>query len=133
MPRALPVATLGDPDPQERVLQRGPGSGQIHGIWAGRALERPLGLAPGFLRLLEIDLAGHVGGLGHHHDLVRPDLQEPADDRERLLGPALADAQLADPEHRHERRMVRQHPQLALDPGQVDGIHGVRIRRAAPG
>ena len=77
-------------------------------------LERPLGLASRLLRLLEVDLAGQVRRLGHDDDLVGPDLEEPADDRERLLGAALADPQLADAEHRHQRRMVRQDAELAL-------------------
>ena len=50
------------------------------------ALERPFRLAASLLRLLEVDLARHVRRLGHHDDPVRPDLQEAADDGERLLG-----------------------------------------------
>jgi hypothetical protein len=45
-------------------------------------LERLLRLAPGLLRLLEVDLARHVRGLGEHDDLVRADLEEAADDGE---------------------------------------------------
>ena len=75
----------------------GPGGGQV-GAFVEARLERPLGLAPRLLRPLEVDLAGHVGRLGHDHDLVRPDLQEAAGDGEDLLGAALADAQLADAE-----------------------------------
>ena len=90
-------------------------------------LERALGLAAGLLGLLEVDLAGHVGRLGHDHDLVGPDLEEPADDGERLLRATLADAQLADAERRDERRVVGQDAELALRPGQLDRVDRVRV------
>ena len=116
VPRTLAVSPLGDADPEEGLLERGARRGQVDRIGLDGPLERTLGLAPGLLRPLEVDLARQVGRLGHHHDPVRSHLEEAADDRERLLRPALADAQLPDAEHRHERRVVRQHPELTLDP-----------------
>ncbi len=91
--------------------------------------ERPFRLAAGFLRLLEIDLAGHVGGLGHHDDLVRADLDEAAHDRERLLRPTLANAKFAHAERRHKRGVVRKDAHLALGPRQDHGIDLVGIRQ----
>ena len=72
----------------------GAGGGQV-GALVVAGLERPLRLTARLLRLLEVDLRREVGRLGHHDDLVGPDLEEPADDREALLGAALADPQLA--------------------------------------
>src|SRR5687768_3276315 len=73
--RAFSVPPLGNADAQQRTLQRRPRSGEV-----GRLFETfgqgPLGLASGFHRLFDVDLGRHVGRLGHHHDLVRPDLQE---------------------------------------------------------
>ena len=66
------------------MLERGAGRGEV-GALDVAALERLLGLAARLLRLLEVDLGRHVGRLGHHDDLVGPDLEEAADDRERLL------------------------------------------------
>ena len=91
-----------------------------------RARARPRVGLPG---PLEVDLAGHVGRLGHDHDLVRADLEEPADDGEALLRPALADAQLADAEHADQRGVAGQDAQLALDAGQLHRIDGVRVRQ----
>ena len=127
--RALAVPPLGDPDAQQRLLELGARGGQV-GAFAVARLEGPLGLAPRLLGLLEVDLARQVGRLGHDHDLVGPDLEEPADDRERLLGAALADAQLADAEHRHQRRVVRQDAELALDARDVDRIDLVLVDEA---
>ena len=89
--RTLAVAPLGDTDPEQRRLELRPGGRQV-GALDVAALERLLGLAARLLGLLEVDLGRHVGRLGHHDDLVRPDLEEAADDRERLLLAALADA-----------------------------------------
>ena len=100
---------------------------EVDGIGRAGRLERPFRLASGFLRLLEVDVAREVGRLRHHHDPIRPDLQEPAHDRERLLRPALPDPKLADPEHRNQRGMVGQHPKLALTPRQLHRIDSVRI------
>src|SRR5688500_8252929 len=50
-PRALPVASLGDADPEERLLQGGPGGRQV-GAFAVPRFEGPLCLAPSLLRLL---------------------------------------------------------------------------------
>ena len=126
VPRTLAVAPFGDA-----------GSGGARLQWARAAARSAASVAPpssarsasrrascAFSRSIS---AGHVGRLGHHHDLVRPDLEEAADDRERLLRAALADAQLADAEHRHERRVVRQHPELALDARQDDRVDRVRV------
>src|SRR5262249_1180378 len=129
MSRPFAMTTFGDADAQQRLLELGARAGQVDGVGAG-SLERPFRLAPRLLRPLEVDLARHVGRLGHHDDAVGPDLEEPADDRERLLAAALADAQLPDAEHRDERRMVRQHPELALRAGQLDRIDRVRVGQA---
>src|SRR4051794_40664634 len=91
-------------------------------------LEGAFRFATCLLRLLEIDLGRHVGGLRHHDDLVRPDLHEAADDGERFLLALAADAQLADAEGRQERRVVRQHPELAVAAGQHDGVDGLAVR-----
>src|SRR5262245_27303616 len=117
--RTFPVTPLRDTDAQQCLLERGASRGQV-GALVIPGLERALRLATRLLGLLEIDLAGHVGGLRHHDDAIRADLQEAADDRERLLAAALADAQLPDAEHRHERSVVRQHPELALGAWQLD-------------
>ena len=69
-----------------------------------------------------------VRGLRHHDDLVRPHLQEPARDREQLLLAALPDGQLPDPEQAHQRRVVRQDPELAVDPGHEDHVDIVLVR-----
>src|SRR4029079_7716543 len=53
-----------------------------------------------------------------------------ADDRERLLLAALPDQQLADPEDRDERRVVRQGAELALDAGQLDAVDLVAVGQA---
>src|SRR5689334_8478335 len=109
---AFAMAPLRDADAQQRLLERGTRRREV-GALVIAGLERPFRLAPRFLGLLEVDLARHVGRLGHHDDPVRADLQEAADDRERLLAATLADPQLADAEHRHERRVMRQHAELA--------------------
>src|SRR5581483_4408088 len=51
-PRALAVASLGDPDPQQGLLEGGPGGGQVGGLVVA-GLERLLGLAPCLLGPLE--------------------------------------------------------------------------------
>ena len=94
--------------------------------------ERLLRLAAGLLGLLEVDLRRHVGRLGHHHDLVRPNLEEAAGDGEELLLAAAPDAQLADAERRQQRRVVGQDAQLALDPGTDDGVDLLPRRPAVP-
>src|SRR6266404_5662798 len=111
MPRTLPVATLRNPFAEERRLESSPGCGQV-GALVVAGFERLLGLATRLLGLLEIDLRGHVGGLGQHDDLRRQDLEEAADDRERLLCAALADPQLANTESRDERGVVGQDAEL---------------------
>src|SRR4249920_414618 len=94
VPGPLAVSPLGDADPEEGGLERGPGSGQVDRVGLRGALDGAFGIAPGFLGALEVDLAGHVGRLGHHDDAIRANLEEAAGDRERLLLPTLADAQL---------------------------------------
>ena len=85
----------------------------------------------GLLGGLEVDLRRQVGGLGHDHDLVGPDLEEAAGDGEGLLLAALADAQLAHAERRQQRGMVRQDAELALDARADDGSPRRPRRRAA--
>src|SRR5690349_2628826 len=74
-PRALAPSPLGDTDAQERTLHRRPGTGKV-GRLGEALLERSLGLTPRSLGCLEVDLRGQVGGLGHHDDLVRANLDE---------------------------------------------------------
>src|SRR6185295_15277458 len=116
---SLVLPALRHADAQQGLLQRRARDGEVRALLVA-GLERLLGLAPGLLGLLEIDLGRHVRGLGHHHDLVRPDLHEAADDGERFLVAAAADAQLADAQRRQERRVVGQHAQLAVRAGQHD-------------
>ena len=113
MARTLAVPPFGDADPERGLLEWRAGGARSAPSWIA-GLERALGLTSGLLGLLEVDLAGHVGCLGHDDDPVGPDLEEPADDRERLLDAALAEPQLADAERRYQRRMVRQDAELAL-------------------
>src|SRR3989442_9024647 len=80
-PRTLPMATLRDPDPEQGLLEGGPGDGQV-GALVVAALERPLRLPPGLAGRLQADFRGEVGGLGHDDDLVRPNLDEAAEDGE---------------------------------------------------
>src|SRR5258706_2644033 len=127
--RTLAMPALGDADPEEGRLERGPGSGEVGGLDEA-GLDGLLGLAPGLLGLLEVDLGGHVRGLGHDDDPVRPYLEEPADDRERLLLPALPVAELAGPEGGQERRVVGQHAELALASGQDHRVDLVRVGEA---
>ena len=129
MPRALAVATLRKPLPEERLLEGGAGHRQV-GTLVVTGLERLLSLAACLLGLLEIDLGGHVRRLGEDDHLRRQDLEEAADDRERLLGAALADPQLANTERRDERGVVRQDAELALDPRQLHGVDLVRVGEA---
>ena len=126
MTGALAVTTFCDPDAKERLLEGGPGSRQVDTLVVAR-FERSLGLASCLLCLLEVDLAGHVGRLGQDDDLVRSDLQEPADDGERLLDTILAEPQLPDTERRDERRMMRQDAELSLGAGHLDRVDGVRV------
>ena len=127
-PRPFAVSTLRDPDPQQGLLEMRPSRRQVDGIRRSSPLERPLRLTPSFLRLLEIDVAGQVGRLGHHHDPIRPNLQEPAHDRERLLLPHPSGSATPRPRASKRGGMVRQDPQLPLDTRKVHGIHRVRIR-----
>src|SRR5659263_471621 len=94
--RTFPMSTLGDAYPEQGCLERRSGGGEV-GAFDVAALEHLLGPAARLLGLLEVDLRRHVGGLGHHHDLVRQHLEEAADDRERLLVVALSQPQLARP------------------------------------
>jgi hypothetical protein len=130
VPGAFAVSTLGDADPEEGVLEGGAGGGEVDIIGLGGTFEGPFRFAPGFLGALEIDLARHVGRFRHDHDPIGPDLEEAADDRERLDLSALADAQFADAQHRDERRVVRQHAELALDSRELDRIDRIGIRQS---
>src|SRR6476659_727784 len=133
VPRPFAVSALRDADPEECLLELGSGGGQVDGVRRRGSLESAFRLAAGFLGHLEVDLACQVRGLGHHDDAVRPDLEEPAGDRERLLRAALPDPQLPDAEHRDEGRVMRQDPELAFDAGELDRIDRVRIRQALRG
>ena len=91
---------------------------QVGGL--GEALgQRLLGLAPRLLGRFEVDLGGHVRGLGHHHHLVGAHLHEPAGDGEVLLLPTLADLQLAEAERRDQWRVVGRMPSSPSVPGQI--------------
>ena len=114
MPWAFTMASLSNPDPEEGMLELSAGGGQVDRVGRG-TLERPFRLAPRLLGPLEVDLTGHVGRLGHDHDLVRPNLQEAAGDGEELFLATTPNAQLPEPERRQQRRMVRQHPELPLN------------------
>jgi hypothetical protein len=92
---AFVLTPLGKTDAQERGLQLGARGGQV-GALLVPGLERALGLTASLLGLLEVDLGRHVGGLGHHDDLVRPHLDEATGDGEQLLLAALADHELPD-------------------------------------
>src|SRR2546423_2224164 len=118
---SLMTTALGDADAEQRLLERGARRGQVRWLVVAR-FERPFGLAARLLGALEIDLGGHVRHLGHHDDLVRPDLDEATRDGEVLLAAARPDPQLADAEHRHERGVVGQDPQLALATRDLDGV-----------
>src|SRR5581483_12157289 len=114
--RARAAADFSDAQPDEGALQRGLRGRQVFPGLAplereARPLARPLGT-------LDVDLLGVLGGIGEDHDVVVEDLEEAAGDGERdLLGAALED-QLAGRERRHERRMTREHGELALDAGR---------------
>ena len=107
------MAAFGDADVQQGRCSAARAAARSAGSW--KPARAPLGLATRLLGLLEVDLGGQVGRLGHHHDLVGPDLEEAAGDGERFLVAALADAQLAHAQRGQQRRVVGQDAQLALD------------------
>jgi hypothetical protein len=128
LPGTFAVApAFGDLDAQERTLQGSSSSSQVGGL-LGALGKRALGFASRLLRFLHVDLGGHVRGLGHDHDLVGRHLEEPAGNREVLFLAALPDAQFANSERADEGRVVRQDPELALDPGAIDGVDLARER-----
>ena len=75
------MTSLGDADAQEGRLQGGPGGRQVGGL-VEPGFQCSLRFATGLLGLLQVDLASQIGGLRHHHDLVRSDLDEPTRDGE---------------------------------------------------
>ncbi len=75
------MSPLRDADPQQGLLEGGPGGGQV-GALVIAALERALRLTTSLAGPLQVDLRGEVGGLGHDDDLVRADLDEAAEHRE---------------------------------------------------
>ena len=125
--RALTMAAFRDPDPQQSLLELRPGARKVSRL-VGCGIERPLRLAPRCLRLFQVDLGRQIRCLGHHNHLVRPDLEEAADDRERLLPAALLDPELTDTQGGDQWRMVRQDAQLAFHTGNDDHIHIVLVR-----
>src|SRR5260221_13588429 len=68
VPRTLAMTALGDPDPEERLLERRSRGRQV-GALAVADLECALGLAAGLLGSLAADVRPEVGPLGPHHDL----------------------------------------------------------------
>lgn len=116
------MTALGDADAQQRPLESRPGTSEV-----GRLLEAlgecPFGLASSLLGLLDIDLGCHIRCFSHHDDLVRPNLEKTAGDREELLLAAPTNAQLPDSQSSQERRMVRQDAQLPLDPRTNDRVN----------
>src|SRR5204863_179773 len=82
-----------------------------------------------FLGSVEVDVRSEVGSLGHDHDTVGSNLEEPAEDREMLLRAALADRQLTGTQRRDQRSVVGQDAELSLAAGQRDGVDRVAVRQ----
>src|SRR5699024_2578359 len=110
-PRTLAPPPCGDTKAEQRPLRRRACAGQVGWLRAA-LLERSLRFAASLLRGLEVDLGRKVRGLGHHDDLVRANLDEASRDGEELLGAALPDPELSEPERREQRGMVRQDAEL---------------------
>src|SRR6266849_514219 len=67
--------------------------------------------APG---ALQVDLLGALGGIRQHRGAIPRDLQKPGVESQKLLSLALvAEAQLADAQLRHERRVAVQYRKSA--------------------
>jgi hypothetical protein len=92
MTGTFPVSAFRNADAHEGLLEGCSCRRQV-GAFGEARLECPFRLAARLLRTLQIDLRCEVGRLGHHHDLVRADLDEATDDGERFLGAALANPQ----------------------------------------
>ncbi len=76
--------SLRDLETDDRPLQRRASGDEVGGL-DHAAFDDALGLATGPFRPLDVDLGGHVGGLGQDDDAVRADLDEAAEDGELLL------------------------------------------------
>ena len=93
--------------------------------WRDASSARP---ADGRLRAVHVDLLGALGDLREDGHPVGQHLGEAERDREiELLGP-LPVPQQPDLQHRQQRRVARQHAEIALDPGDQDLVHLVSGR-----
>ena len=115
-------ATLGEADADECSLEGRPREREI-GRLHEAAFDDAFGLAPGALGPLQVDLGGHVGGLGEDHDAVRPNLEEAAKDGELFLLSAALDAKHALAEGGDQRGMVREDAKLAFAARDDDLVH----------
>jgi hypothetical protein len=115
-------AKLGEADADERSLKGRPREREI-GRLHETAFDDVLGLAASPLRPFQVDFRGHIGHLGQDHDAVRPNLEEAAEDGERLFLPAALDAKHALAEGRDKRGMVREDAKLAFAARDDDLVH----------
>src|SRR5258708_30951942 len=113
-------ATLADPQPHHRPLERCPRPRLFHPGRSG--LQRLLPALARGLGLGLIDLVGLLGGIGEDHDPIGSHVHEPAEDRQRRFDAALLDAQLARPERRDERSVVWQDADVPFARGYDDHV-----------
>ena len=82
------------------------------------------------LRPVAVDLVGPLRGVGQDDHLVVAHLGEAARHREVTLLAADAVRQLAHPQRGEERRVTREHAEVALAAGQHDLVHRLRHGQA---
>ncbi len=75
------------------------------------AIERPF-------RPRQVNVDRPLGDIRHHEDMIVTDADKPADHDEMLIPADLPDSHFPGVQHRKQRRMVRQDPQLPFGAGR---------------
>ncbi len=82
------------------------------------------------LGALDVDVLRALADVREDRDTIRQDLHEPERDREVMLLLALPEPQLAHLQHRQQRRVARQHAEVAFAPRDDDLVDLLPEKRA---